>query len=354
MSIGELTSIYDRKELDIHPEFQRYYRWSDQQKSDLIESILLGIPLPSLFVSQREDGVWDVVDGLQRLSTIFQFQHRLRNEDGSFVEPLVLEEPTYLSHLKGKRYPADAGRSDNQHNFISEALALDFRRAKVDLKIILRSSDPGQEYDLFQRLNTGGSQLSEQEVRNNLLIMANRADFRKLKELAETETFQDTLSLSERLQDEQYDLELALRFLIMHKRSLEEMQNLRDLSKFLNTTMLDLTHKKRLVGKTDIDAFKSTFALLSESLGEDSFRRYDPSKRRYSGGFLVSAFEVIALGLGYHIDAWADEPNAVEEIRKRVKLLWQRGRFLAQPRMGVAASVRVPLSIGEGRKAFEP
>ena len=64
MSIGEWISLYEKNELDIHPEFQRFFRWSDTQKTNLIESILLGIPLPQIFVSQRPNGVWDVVDGL--------------------------------------------------------------------------------------------------------------------------------------------------------------------------------------------------------------------------------------------------------------------------------------------------
>ena len=82
MSIGELINLYRDSELDIHPEFQRYFRWSDEQKSKLIESILLGIPIPSIFVSQREDGVWDVIDGQQRLSTIFELVGELRGADG--------------------------------------------------------------------------------------------------------------------------------------------------------------------------------------------------------------------------------------------------------------------------------
>lgn len=73
MSIGEWISLYENHELDIHPEFQRFFRWSAHQKSTLIESILLGIPIPPIFVSQRADGVWDVVDGVQRLSTIYEF-----------------------------------------------------------------------------------------------------------------------------------------------------------------------------------------------------------------------------------------------------------------------------------------
>jgi hypothetical protein len=58
ISVGEWISIYDKRELDIHPEFQRFFRWSLRQKSRLIESLLLGIPIPQIFVAQRPDGIW--------------------------------------------------------------------------------------------------------------------------------------------------------------------------------------------------------------------------------------------------------------------------------------------------------
>ena len=90
MSIGEWISLYENKEIDIHPEFQRFYRWSEIQKSNLIESILLGIPIPPIFVSQRKDGVWDVIDGLQRLSTLYQFVGVLKDENGNNVESIKL------------------------------------------------------------------------------------------------------------------------------------------------------------------------------------------------------------------------------------------------------------------------
>lgn len=96
MSIGELISLYKDGELDIRPEFQRFYRWSLLQKSKLIESILLGIPIPSIFVSQRDDGVWDVVDGLQRLATIFEFVGILKDEMGTRLPPSSLLETEYL------------------------------------------------------------------------------------------------------------------------------------------------------------------------------------------------------------------------------------------------------------------
>jgi uncharacterized protein with ParB-like and HNH nuclease domain len=110
MSVGELLSLYRDKELNIHPEFQRFFRWSDEQKSRLIESLLLGIPIPPIFVSQDEKGKWDVIDGLQRLSTIFQLTGDLKDERDQPVPAPVLQETKYLSELK-----INAGRLHKKH-----------------------------------------------------------------------------------------------------------------------------------------------------------------------------------------------------------------------------------------------
>ena len=83
MSISELTNLYHEGVLVIRPEFQRLFRWSQEQKSRLVESVLLGIPLPSLFVSQSDEGKWELVDGLQRVSTLLELQGHLKNPDGS-------------------------------------------------------------------------------------------------------------------------------------------------------------------------------------------------------------------------------------------------------------------------------
>src|SRR5882724_11559216 len=104
VSIGEWMSIYEKRELDIHPEFQRFFRWSLRQKSRLIESLLLGIPIPQIFVAQRPDGVCDVVDGLQRLSTIFEFAGILLSQEKKKLDPLTLEPTTYLPSLVNRRW----------------------------------------------------------------------------------------------------------------------------------------------------------------------------------------------------------------------------------------------------------
>jgi uncharacterized protein with ParB-like and HNH nuclease domain len=73
MSIGEVINMYRDGELIINPDFQRLFRWEIGQKSRLIESLLLGIPIPSIFVFETEESKWELIDGLQRISTLLEF-----------------------------------------------------------------------------------------------------------------------------------------------------------------------------------------------------------------------------------------------------------------------------------------
>lgn len=197
MSIGELVNLYRDDELDIHPEFQRFFRWSDEQKSRLIESLLLGIPVPSIFVQQRQDGVWDVIDGLQRLSTIFQLVGILKNEEGGVVDPLILRGTKYLPSLEDKRWGDEAA-----NNILDREQQLLVKRSKLDVQIVLRESDEASKYELFQRLNTGGSLLSDQELRNCILIMVNRDFYHWLVALAQDPNFRSCIALTDRAVEE--------------------------------------------------------------------------------------------------------------------------------------------------------
>jgi hypothetical protein len=230
VSIGEWISIYEKGELDIHPEFQRFFRWSTRQKSRLIESILLGIPVPQIFVAQRADGVWDVVDGLQRLSTIFEFAGILMDEDKNQLPPLTLDATTYLPSLKGRRWDDDADHPDESLNASQRLL---IKRAKIGVSIILKESDDSAKYELFQRLNTGGSMLSDQEVRNSILVMLNRDFYRWIRHLADSAPFRSCVALSDRAIEEQYDMELVLRFIVFRTMSRTALSRLGDLGEFL-------------------------------------------------------------------------------------------------------------------------
>ena len=287
VSIGEWISLYEKNELDIHPEFQRFFRWTQEQKSRLVESILLGIPVPQIFVAQRPDGVWDVVDGLQRLSTVYELVGILRDANGKALDPLVLTKTEYLPSLEGRLWGPESERS------LTSAQRLLIKRAKLEVSIILRESEERTKYELFQRLNTGGSQLSDQEVRNAILVMLNPELYRWLEDLAKRSNFLECIALSDRLTDLRYDMELVLRFLTLRRASDADLKDVGDLGGFLTREMRKMADNPDFCRNDEEQAFDDTFHLLNDCLGGEAFRRWDEKRRKSVGGFSVSAFEAV-------------------------------------------------------------
>ncbi len=337
MSIGELINLYSDDDLDIHPEFQRIYRWTEIQKSRLIESILLGIPLPSFFVAQREDGVWDVVDGLQRLSTIFSFLGIYKNERDEIEPPLILKGTEYLPALEGMGWNEEL--SPDAH--FSKELQRSFKREKIDLKIIKKESDEHTKYELFQRLNTFGSSLSDQEVRNCLLIMIDKTFYEWLKDLSDFSEFRNTLTITSRQVDEQYHLELVLRFLILKDADIQELRSVPDVGDFITKKIKDIASDSDYDRSTASEIFKKTFKILEKSLSDNAFRKYQDN--RYKGGFSLSIFEVIALGLGNNIDGYdIDNQQHIDKIKAVSETLLQNARYTSKSGSGFKASDRLP------------
>lgn len=347
MSIGEWINMYEAAELDIHPEFQRFYRWTHSQKTSLIESILLGIPLPPIFVSQRPDGVWDVVDGLQRLSTIFQFIGILKDDNGVVVEPLILDKTKYLPALQDVRWNDE---SDPKKS-LPKDLQLVIKRSKISTSIVLKESDETAKYDLFQRLNTGGSELSPQEVRNCLLVMINKPFFDWLKDLPKDEAFIYATALSDRSLEEAYDVELALRFVLLAQSEEAEIKSIGDIGVYLTEKMTAVAQNKTFKKAPIKTLFEKTFSVLDEVLGDNAFKRYSNKKSRHEGGFLVSLYEVIALGVAFNIANGTLCPKA--KIAERARSIWSDTAFTEWATAGVTASRRLPKLIPYGRKLFK-
>ena len=360
MSIGELSSLYKEKELDIHPEFQRFFRWSMVQKSKLIESILLGIPIPSIFVAQREDGVWDVVDGLQRLSTIFEFMGILKKENGFAVPASRLEGTKYLPLLQGKIWESELEAEKNNTFTTAQRLAL--KREKIDVKIVKKESHDSFKFELFQRLNTLGSKLSDQEVRNCLLVLINLKFYKWVRDLASYEPYLQTLSLTEKLLEEQYNMELAVRFIVFNSLDVNslvgEVRKASDLSEYITDKISVMAEQSKFEGfdYQAIEAkFKKTFSILSGALGEDSFKKYNFIKGTFSGGFLISAYEVIAMGIGHNADTYPDDITEIikSTISDKIKGIWNNPTYTTNSGSGFKAAQRIPHIIPLGVNTFK-
>ena len=347
MSVGELLSLYKDGELDIHPEFQRFFRWTPEQKSKFIESVLLGIPVPSFFVSQKRDGSWDVIDGLQRLSTIFQLTGDLRDEEKRLVTPLVLEKTAYLPDLQGKLW-----ESDDPDRELPQSAKLKIKRARLDVKIVMNTSDESAKYELFQRLNTGGSLATAQEVRNCLLTMLDQSFYSWFSALGQDEHFRNCLPLSERMLEERYDLELVTRFLSLRTIEDSQLNRIGDLGSFLTDRIVGFAQSEDFDRNTEAHAFRRTFRQLDACLGENAFKKFDPDQERALGPFLISVFEVMAVGMGCRTGVERNGPTR-EKIVEVHRSLWANNKFLQSTGSGVGATKRIPVTVRMGREFFE-
>src|SRR5262249_30020272 len=155
-------NLYKNAELTINPEFQRLFRWDLSQKTRFVESLLLGIPIPPFFVFQTRGGTWELVDGLQRMSTVLEFVGELKNATGD-VQPYSVLEGTDLLPSLADKYWKPLNEDDPQALSVEQQLQI--KRVRVRLEILRKESDEDAKFELFQRLNTGGSPLSPQEVR---------------------------------------------------------------------------------------------------------------------------------------------------------------------------------------------
>ena len=346
MSVGEVVSLYENREIVIDPAFQRLFRWTDAQKTRLVESILLGIPLPPIFVGTSKTGEWEVIDGMQRLSTILQFMGKL---SGQKNELTLTEGANYLTMLGGMTWDR-----------MPKPVRLDFRRARLDVAIIKRSGDARAKYDLFDRLNTGGAPLSEQELRNCHLVKENPAFHQWLEDLASRPEFRECAAVSERRELQAYHMELASRLLIFANLDEGDLRGIGNLGPFVTDQMVTMA-RATLDNPAHLDklgsVFGKTFAVLSP-FGESAFKRYDPKGRKFKGAFSVSAYEAVACGIAYHISQEGAGPADFPEniVREKIEAVWRDEEFQSKVRGvgGANAASRLPVTIPCGRRVFKP
>jgi uncharacterized protein with ParB-like and HNH nuclease domain len=305
MSIGEIISLYKDGELIINPNFQRAFRWTLRQQSKLIESILIGVPLPSLFVYQNKDGKWEVVDGVQRLSTVLQFVGELKDEKGKKLKSTRLKETKLLPALEEIKWDQ-----------LSSELQLDFKRSRVELKIIKYLSDKNAKFEVFQRLNYSPTVLSGQEYRNALLIMINQPVYDWILKLSRYKKFKQCIDLTDRYLLEKYDQELVLRLFIFPQYQLKQskVDEYLDESIFYNEdSFLNKIIKQTFNLEKEESKFKKTFDLLSKVKGEDVFKKQGRGQQ-----FLESYFEVIAIGLYSNVDKYSSSRSDIKLIKKKI------------------------------------
>ena len=347
MSLGEVMNLYKDNELKINPEFQRLFRWDITRKTRFIESILLSIPIPPIFVFQDKDGNWELIDGLQRLSTILEFSGILKGPEGKKVTPSTLEGTSFLPSLVDKHWQV----WKEGDSAIDKSMQMQIKRARIRVEILLKESDENAKYELFQRLNTGGAQLSEQEVRNCVAVMINPGFYKLLKKLSVNEDFQNTVDQTERAIEKQASVELVLRYFafrhLPYKRGL-------DVHEYLDEALVEISKNDSIDWKKERSVFKRTFSLLNDSLDSKAFKRWDGDS--FGGKFLMSLFETIAFGVSQNIDRIAkkEKEEQLEFVASRAKELWSDKVFEKNSGAGIRGTTRLSKLLPMAEGFFKP
>ncbi len=275
VTVDELIRRVSRGRIDIAPIYQRQFRWDPLRQSRLIESFLLGIPVPPLFMATNQvsgaQTQWEVVDGLQRLLTLVSFA---ADSDTRRAAKLT-DPPLKLTGLEKLE-------SFSQMHFLDLPddirTTLEDRPAKV---IVLNDkSDLQVRFDLFERLNTGGVKLTDQEVRECVF----RGPFMDLLTvLTATQNFTAVVILPRSSWKDGTPQDYVLRFFAFFDRYTSFKHSVKD---FLNDFTESTLHRPLLAERKSL--FEATFRFLAQV-----FPRGVKSPK---GTTTVNLFEAVAVG----------------------------------------------------------
>lgn len=249
----------------------------------------------------------------------------------------------YLPDLDGRTFETGDRPLDT-------AQRIAFKRSKLDVKIVKEADESKTKYDLFDRLNSGGAILSDQEFRNSLVVMTDPSFMDWLESLRGLPSFQSAVSPSERQTKEQYDLELVVRYLTLLNRDEAALNRFKDLRELLTETSIQFAEDSDFDRDEQAALFARLFTLLDEEPAASLFRRYDPASDRFLGNFSVSAYETVTVGVASNIEVW--EGADTGQLRTKVGSIWTNPTFQRYTGSGIPATTRVPWTVKLGREMF--
>lgn len=264
-TVGLLMERLEHGEMDLSPDFQRRANlWKDWQKSGLIESMLLRIPIPSLYVSEDENGIYTVVDGLQRLCAIAHFVKvsSLNKTLGTKLNPLRLSQLQSLGN----------NLDNTSFDELPRPLQRRINETELTLHIIRAGTPTNVKFNIFSRINQSGLPLKAQEIRNAIYPGEWRTHIRNL---AESEIF--TSATEHKIKGERLeDYELILRFVALYSlpegvvRPLDE-----NLDDFLNNFVEKIANNWNEEKWNEVsNAFSKAMKAAPRIFKQHAFRKY--------------------------------------------------------------------------------
>jgi hypothetical protein len=246
-SLYELYRRYQRGDLNLDPEFQRNYVWDDGRASLLIESVLLEIPIPIIYLAEEIDGRFTIIDGQQRLRSFFRF---INSE-------FKLRKLRVLSDLEGKYFRE-----------LDKDTQIKIEDATLRTIEIRKETHPDVKFEIFERLNVGSVKLNDQELRNCIY----RGNYNNLLiKLSENRDFLLLLNLVEP-QKRMQQREMVLHYLAFYNQTHHKYKQ--PMKQFLNNEMEN--HKNITDDELNVmeQSFKDAISMAKTVFGKNAFRKF--------------------------------------------------------------------------------
>ncbi len=336
VSFNELYDMYKNGELTISPDYQRLFRWEEEKQSRFVESLILEMPVPPIFVIETDDGIYELIDGLQRISSYLHFRgERLGVEDEDDDNKGVED---YL-RLQGCDIVPDL--NELTFNDLPKALQIKIKRSFVRMEVIKKESETALKYHMFKRLNTGGELLSAQEIRNCTIRLLGAQGMDFLEECSHNKDFTNVIKrIGKDKLKTRYDQELVLRFFAT-KNDIENYRYpvteylTRFLEKITTGEMAFDYNKERQI-------FQDTFRFINKHLGEEVFSG-KTSFGTVRNEFVLYYFDGIAVPLASLIDRinCCDCAVAIKDKIEEIKF----GQVLQSYKTGSINGVRTRIKL---------
>lgn len=334
-SIFELKRKYDKDRICIDPDFQRNLVWTNKQKSELIESVIMQIPLPLIYLAENEDGKLVVVDGRQRLTTFFQF---LDNE-------FRLKDLKILPQINGMNF------NELEESHLYSRYVTIIEDTQLVVQIIKYPTKDRVRFDIFDRVNRGGTPLNKQEMRN-ALYQGNATKL--LDELSKMKSFKDATggAISPKHMKDKYVILRALCFYLLWRGNIldknkKRMEYRSDMEELLGAGM-------NLFNKMDLNSifllkqlFDRTMTRAYQCLGKDGFRI--PSNGKIRRPISMTLFET----LFYYFTCFDKTSVSNLEMKKGVVELLQDEEYLRSLQHSVDSSVNVKKRFGKVKEKYK-
>lgn len=273
ITIRQILDMITESMINVSPDYQRRFVWDQVRQSQLIESVFLGIPIPNIFMATNTDSSWEVIDGLQRITTILRFASpEVASIDGVALGPLILKGLEKIPSLNGASF------ADMPQN-----MKLNFTTRPLRITVLNDQSDFQVRFDLFERLNTGGIVLHEQEIRN-CVFQGRFNDF--IKECAKDDDFENSIKRSDKTGRGNLE-ELTLKFFAYYENREEFKHSVKD---FLNLYMQTKTKSFRNEGALR-KIFRDTFSVIRTALPDGIVRASRPNSTP------LVLFEAVSIGV---------------------------------------------------------